>query len=143
MFGGRYLRQRTALGSESTALQTETTLGLPTGQEGRFCGKNVINLLIFWVFLTFLANLQATDPRYFLFIFHTFCLFLIQDSAELFFLVFTHFFCRILGISLFFQAQNPMHAERTAKPRKKKGKKKQTGKPRLNLTRSLQQGNSR
>ena len=60
MFGGRYLRQRTALGSESTALQTETTLGLPTGQKRRICGKNVINLLIFGVFLTFLAiNLQA------------------------------------------------------------------------------------
>ena len=60
MSGGRYLRQRTALGSESTALQTETTLGLPTGQKRRICGKNVINLLIFGVFLTFLAiNLQA------------------------------------------------------------------------------------
>ena len=60
MFGGRYLRQRTALGSESTALQTETTLGLPTGQKRRICGKNVINLLIFGFFLTFLAiNLQA------------------------------------------------------------------------------------
>ena len=56
MFGGRYLRQRTALGSESTALQTETTLGLPTGQEGRFCGKIVINLLIFWVFPHFFGK---------------------------------------------------------------------------------------
>ena len=60
MFGGRYLRQRTALGSESTAPQTETTLGLPTGQKRRICGKNVINLLILGFFLTFLAiNLQA------------------------------------------------------------------------------------
>ena len=50
MFGGRYLRQRTALGSESTALQTETTLGLPTGEKRRICGKNVINLLICRVF---------------------------------------------------------------------------------------------
>ena len=33
MFGGRYLRQRTALGSESTALQTETTLGLPASKQ--------------------------------------------------------------------------------------------------------------
>ena len=56
MFGGRYLRQRTALGSESTALQTETTLGLPTGQEGRICGKNVIKLLIFWGFPHFFGK---------------------------------------------------------------------------------------
>ena len=41
----------------------------------------------------------------------------------------------------FFEAQNPTHAERTSLPRRKR--KKQTGKPRLNLTRSLQQGNSR
>ena len=83
MFGGRYLRQRTALGSESTALQTETTLGLPTGQKRRICGKNVINLLIFGFFLTFLAiNLQADLWRIFTFFFF---LFKIKDSA--------HFFC--------------------------------------------------
>ena len=65
MFGGRYLRQRTALGSESTALQTETTLGLPTGEKGRICGKNVINLLICWVFPTLFGrflSLFATFP---------------------------------------------------------------------------------
>ena len=75
MFGGRYLRQRTALGSESTALQTETTLGLPTGQKGRICGKNVINLLIFWVFPHFFgqfAGRSVADPRYFLCFFHIF-----------------------------------------------------------------------
>ena len=75
MFGGRYLRQRTALGSESTAPQTETTLGLPTGQKRRIYGKNVINLLIFWVFSHFFgqkfAGRSVADPRYF-FVFFTF-----------------------------------------------------------------------
>ena len=125
MFGGRYLRQRTALGSESTALQTETTLGLPTGQKRRICGKNVINLLIFGFFLTFLAiNLQADLWR------------ILGISLVFFTFFFFTFF------NWFFEAQNPTHAERTSLPRKKE-KKKQTGKPRLNLTRSLQQGNSR
>ena len=102
MFGGRYLRQRTALGSESTALQTETTLGLPTGEKRRICGKNVINLLICRVF-------PALFGKYFIGLFR-------------------------LKIQ---RMQN-------APPdREKKKKKKQTGKPRLNLTRSLQQGNSR
>ena len=79
MFGGRYLRQRTALGSESTAPQTETTLGLPTGQKRRIYGKNVINLLIFWVFSHFFgqkfAGRSVADPRYFFVFF--FCQFLI------------------------------------------------------------------
>ena len=215
MFGGRYLRQRTALGSESTALQTETTLGLPTGQKRRICGKNVINLLIFGFFLTFLAiNLQAdlwrilgislvfftfffffkikdsadffvcnfptlfcrkfagrpvADPRYFFGFSHTFFGVKIKVSADRFFVVvgiptlfgrftarvfcccwFSHTLWQIYSQSCgefsvfhwFFEAQNPTHAERTSLPRKKT-KKKQTGKPRLNLTRSLQQGNSR
>ena len=84
MFGGRYLRQRTALGSESTAPQTETTLGLPTGQKRRICGKNVINLLIFWVFSHFsgqkFAGRSVADPRYFfVFFFHFFCCFSVCD----------------------------------------------------------------
>ena len=104
MFGGRYLRQRTALGSESTALQTETTLGLPTGEKGRICGKNVINLLICWVFPTLFG-------KYF--------------------------------IGLFRLKIQRMQNAPPDREKKKRGKKKQTGKPRLNLTRSLQQGNSR
>ena len=47
------LRQCTALRSESTAPQTEITLGIPIFQKERICGKNMINLLIFLVFLTF------------------------------------------------------------------------------------------
>merc|ERR1712001_253486 len=102
MFGGRYLRQRTALGSESTALQTETTLGLPTGQKRRICGKNVINLLIFGFFLTFLAiNLQADLWR------------ILGISLVFFTFFFFTFF------NWFFEAQNPTHAERTSLPRKK------------------------
>ena len=105
MFGGRYLRQRTALGSESTALQTETTLGLPTGQKRRICGKNVINLLIFGFFLTFLAiNLQADLWR------------ILGISLVFFTFFFFTFF------NWFFEAQNPTHAERTSLPRKKKKK---------------------
>ena len=89
MFGGRYLRQRTALGSESTALQTETTLGLPTGQKRRICGKNVINLLIFGFFLTFLAiNLQADLWR-------------ILGISYLFFTLFFCFNPRLCGIVFF------------------------------------------
>merc|ERR1712212_1209490 len=77
----------TALGSESTALQTETTLGLPTGQKRRICGKNVINLLIFGFFLTFLAiNLQADLWRILgiSLVFFTFFFFKIKDSADFF-----------------------------------------------------------
>ena len=103
MFGGRYLRQRTALGSESTALQTETTLGLPTGEKGRICGKNVINLLICWVFPT----------------------------------LFGKYFIGLFRLKIQRMQNAPPDRE------KKKREKKQTGKPRLNLTRSLQQGNSR
>ena len=97
MFGGRYLRQRTALGSESTALQTETTLGLPTGQKRRICGKNVINLLIFGFFLTFLAiNLQADLWRILgiSLVFFTFFFFKIKDSADFFVCNFPTLFCR-------------------------------------------------
>ena len=152
MFGGRYLRQRTALGSESTAPQTETTLGLPTGQKRRICGKNVINLLIFGFFLTFLArNLQADLWRILgisLVLFTFFVCFSVCNFPTLFgrltcseFSV-IHWFFQAHNPTLF-QAHNPTHAERTSLPGKKKRKKKQTGKPRLNLTRSLQQGNSR
>ena len=152
MFGGRYLRQRTALGSESTAPQTETTLGLPTGQKRRICGKNVINLLIFGFFLTFLArNLQADLWRILgisLVLFTFFVCFSVCNFPTLFgrltcseFSV-IHWFFQAHNPTLF-QAHNPTHAERTSLPGKKKEKKKQTGKPRLNLTRSLQQGNSR
>ena len=114
MFGGRYLRQRTALGSESTALQTETTLGLPTGQKRRICGKNVINLLIFGFFLTFLAiNLQADLWRILgiSLVFFTFFFFSKSKTLQTFlFVIFPHFFVgnlqadlwRILGISLVF-----------------------------------------
>ena len=119
MFGGRYLRQRTALGSESTAPQTETTLGLPTGQKRRICGKNVINLLIFWVFSHFsgqkFAGRSVADPRYFFVFF--FSLFLLFFSLWL--------TCsEIPVIHWFFQAHNPTHAERTSLPGKKKEKKK-------------------
>ena len=146
MFGGRYLRQRTALGSESTAPQTETTLGLPTGQKRRIYGKNVINLLIFWVFSHFFglkfAGRSVADPRYF------FVFFLSVFNFPTLFGSFPTLFGRLTCsefsvIHWFFQAHNPTHAERTSLPGKKKEKKKQTGKPRLNLTRSLQQGNSR
>ena len=91
MFGGRYLRQRTALGSESTAPQTETTLGLPTGQKRRICGKNVINLLIFWVFSHFFgqkfSGRSVADPRYFFGFSHTFFGVKIKVSADRFFVV--------------------------------------------------------
>merc|ERR1712212_155975 len=90
----------TALGSESTALQTETTLGLPTGQKRRICGKNVINLLIFGFFLTFLAiNLQADLWRILgisLVFFTFFFVFQNQGLCRLFlFVIFTHFFLEI------------------------------------------------
>ena len=146
MFGGRYLRQRTALGSESTAPQTETTLGLPTGQKRRIYGKNVINLLIFWVFSHFFgqkfAGRSVADPRYF------FVFFLSVFNFPTLFGSFPTLFGRLTCsefsvIHWFFQAHNPTHAERTSLPGKKKEKKKQTGKPRLNLTRSLQQGHLR
>ena len=153
MFGGRYLRQRTALGSESTAPQTETTLGLPTGQKRRICGKNVINLLIFGFFLTFLArNLQA-DLWRILGISLVFFIFFVCFSVCNFPTLFGRLTCSEFSVihwffqahnPTLFQAHNPTHAERTSLPgKKKRGKKKQTGKPRLNLTRSLQQGNSR
>ena len=112
MFGGRYLRQRTALGSESTALQTETTLGLPTGEKERICGKNVINLLIFWVFPHLFgqfAGRSVADPRYFFVFFFTFFVHFSQDSADFVFWVFPHFLVdwqadvwRTLGISFVF-----------------------------------------
>ena len=146
MFGGRYLRQRTALGSESTALQTETTLGLPTGEKGRICGKNVINLLIFGVFLTFLAiNLQADLWRILgISLFFFLSVFNFPTLFGSFPTLFGRLTCSEFSvIHWFFQAHNPTHAERPSLPGKKKKKKKQTGKPRLNLTRSLQQGNSR
>ena len=152
MFGGRYLRQRTALGSESTAPQTETTLGLPTGQKRRICGKNVINLLIFRVFSHFFgqkfAGRSVADPRYFFGFFHFFFCFSVCNFPTLFGILtcsefsVIHWFFQAHNPT-FFQAHNPTHAERTSLPGKKKKKKKQTGKPRLNLTRSLQQGNSR
>ena len=140
MFGGRYLRQRTALGSESTALQTETTLGLPTGQKRRICGKNVINLLIFWVFSHFFgqkfSGRSVADPRYFFGFFHLFFCFSVCNFWQI-------DLWRILGHSLVFSGSQS-NACRTHLPTgKKKKRKKQTGKPRLNLTRSLQQGNSR
>ena len=134
MFGGRYLRQRTALGSESTALQTETTLGPPTGQKRRICGKNVINLLIFGFFLTFLAiNLQADLCRILgiSLVFFTFFFFSKSKTLQTFLLViFPHFLignlqpelCRILGISLVFWGSES-NACRTHLPTEKKEKK--------------------
>ena len=138
MFGGRYLRQRTALGSESTAPQTETTLGLPTGQKRRICGKNVINLLILGFFLTFLAiNLQADLWRILgislFFFFHFFCCFSVCDWP----VAKSRSFIGFFRLTIQRMQNAPPSRE------KKKRKKKQTGKPRLNLTRSLQQGNSR
>ena len=143
MFGGRYLRQRTALGSESTALQTETTLGLPTGQKRRIYGKNVINLLIFWVFSHFFgqkfAGRSVADPRYFFVFFSVFnfpTLFGRLTWTEFsvihwFFSVcnFPTLFGRLTCsefsvIHWFFQAHNPTHAERTSLPGKKKKEKK-------------------
>ena len=146
MFGGRYLRQRTALGSESTALQTETTLGLPTGQKRRICGKNVINLLIFGFFLTFLAiNLQADLWRIlgisYLFFTLFFC-FNPRLCGIVFFSLHT-LFGRFAGFHCFFSLRIQRMQNAPPNRGKKKEKKKQTGKPRLNLTRSLQQGNSR
>ena len=133
MCGGRYLRQRTALGSESTAPQTETTLGLPTGQKRRICGKNVINLLIFGFFLTFLArNLQADLWRILgisLVLFTFFVCFSVCNFPTLFgrltcseFSV-IHWFFQAHNPTLF-QAHNPTHAERTSLPGKKKREKK-------------------
>ena len=135
MFGGRYLRQRTALGSESTALQTETTLGLPTGQKGRICGKNVINLLIFGFFLTFLAiNLQA-DLWRILGISLVFFIFFVCFSVCNFPTLFGRLTCSEFSVihwffqahnPTLFQAHNPTHAERTSLPGKKKKRKKKT-----------------
>ena len=127
MFGGRYLRQRTALGSESTAPQTETTLGLPTGQKRRIYGKNVINLLIFWVFSHFFgqkfAGRSVADPRSFFGFFSLFffCCFSVCNFPTLF----GRLTCGEFPVFLwFFQAHNPTHAERTSLPGKKKEKKK-------------------
>ena len=133
MFGGRYLRQRTALGSESTAPQTETTLGLPTGQKRRICGKNVINLLIFGFFLTFLArNLQA-DLWRILGISLVFFIFFVCFSVCNFPTLFGRLTCSEFSVihwffqahnPTLFQAHNPTHAERTSLPGKKKEEKK-------------------
>ena len=126
MFGGRYLRQRTALGSESTAPQTETTLGLPTGQKRRIYGKNVINLLIFWVFSLFwpeICRQICGGSSVFLWFFFTFffCCFSVCNFPTLF----GRLTCGEFPVFLwFFQAHNPTHAERTSLPGKKKREKK-------------------
>ena len=135
MFGGRYLRQRTALGSESTAPQRETTLGLRTGQKRRICGKNVINLLIFGFFLTFLArNLQA-DLWRILGISLVFFIFFVCFSVCNFPTLFGRLTCSEFSVihwffqahnPTLFQAHNPTHAERTSLPGKKKRGKKKT-----------------
>ena len=46
MFEGRALCQNMGVGWESTALQSMTTVRIPTAEEEGFCEKNVINELI-------------------------------------------------------------------------------------------------
>ena len=79
------------------------------------------------------------------YLFFTLFFVLIQESAELFFLAFTHFLVDLQDSRYFivFSASESNACRTHLQTEEKKEEKKQTGKPRLNLTRSLQQGNSR
>ena len=97
------------------------------------------------------AGRPVADPRYFFGFSHTFFGVKIKVSADRFFVVvgiptlFGRFTARAVANSRYFIGFLRLKIQRmqNAPPYREKKKKKKTGKPRLNLTRSLQQGNSR